>query len=857
MNTTAPRGYIALISVIIISLILLALTMTVSAQGYFTRFNGLDREYKRVSLGIAESCVNAALLKVGQTPVYQLTSDPAYDATVSAVRVPVGSSYCLIKDVSYESPVNNRKRVNISTTGEYKGTFSTINTTATVQDGNVASPAQATLTIVVTMVNDNAGTKQSGDVTLSVSGTNPSATSVQGASSGTVVYLDQGTFIVTAPTFADYQGPFDSGCAGSAQPAEHYTCTISYNDVPTTASLTLSPIVTNDDNGTKSPSDFALFINGTRVQAGVPVANLTPGVYTATFTVDSEYNASAWGYNCATNGTINLQAGDNKTCKIHFNDVTPPSPACADVVMMLDRTGSIFSNNTDPINEAIAAKSLLNLYGGLGESADKPRVGIGGFGARYYPAGAHHTVQNAAQIPDGSAEQPVSGLLTDDFGHDDLAREVSSIPATSSTNLPSEWATPDNAFLDDGIYATTNSNGAKQGYGNFGFSLPQSATVKGIEVRVKAKASPQTQSGTLGVRLWWESGGIVTLPKNAHYDATESEKVFGGPTDTFGRTWTASDFANGAFAVRLENNYSNGFLLSVNSVSVKVYYTEPGTRLFSTVDALMDLDPDLNHSATNLSSAISVSANELNSDRHRANSPKVLILVSDGMANVPTPESVAREAARNAAAAAKADGVAIYGIHFGDTSGRSFLAELSTTSTNEAGGSMLQSRIDAENNDNDYFYISPTSEAMRGIFEAIGRRACPALDPTVTPPATHARLIIITHVINDNGGLRQAQDFTMTVSANNASHSSFSGVASPGKEVTVDAGAYSVDEGNVGQYAKTVGPECSSVVVGPIASGETRVCTIVNDDLPSGTPPPPPLPPLPPQISINSWQERP
>jgi hypothetical protein len=46
--------------------------------------------------------------------------------------------------------------------------------------------------------------------------------------------------------------------------------------------------------------------------------------------------------------------------------------------------------------------------------------------------------------------------------------------------------------------------------------------------------------------------------------------------------------------------------------------------------------------------------------------------------------------------------------------------------------------------------------------------------------------------------------------------------------VTVDAGSYSVDEDSVSGYTKTLGAYCS----GTIANGQTKTCTITNDDQP-------------------------
>lgn len=57
------RGFVALMSVIIISAILLVLVFTLGTSAFFNRFDALDVESKRVSQGLAEACVNAALLK--------------------------------------------------------------------------------------------------------------------------------------------------------------------------------------------------------------------------------------------------------------------------------------------------------------------------------------------------------------------------------------------------------------------------------------------------------------------------------------------------------------------------------------------------------------------------------------------------------------------------------------------------------------------------------------------------------------------------------------------------------------------------------------------------------------------------
>jgi hypothetical protein len=96
------------------------------------------------------------------------------------------------------------------------------------------------------------------------------------------------------------------------------TCTVTNNDIA--PRLTLTKTVVNDNGGIKQVSDFPLFINGSGVTSGA-VTVLTAGVqYTASETTQYGYTASAWGGDCAGNGTIILAVGDNKSCTITNND---------------------------------------------------------------------------------------------------------------------------------------------------------------------------------------------------------------------------------------------------------------------------------------------------------------------------------------------------------------------------------------------------------------------------------------------------------------------------------------------------------------------------------------------------------
>jgi hypothetical protein len=150
--------------------------------------------------------------------------------------------------------------------------------------------------------------------------------------------------------------------------------------------------------------------------------------------------------------------------------------------------------------------------------------------------------------------------------------------------------------------------------------------------------------------------------------------------------------------------------------------------------------------STNLQSAIATAQNEFvaNGSTHPDGTPyqRILILISDGDPNIPGSGSGwnqgAQDAALSAADQAKLAYTSIFAIHYGSGDGRDRLASLASGtvsntghqsgSRNDAGlsNTPTQAQIDAENGDNDYFYISPTAAQLQTLFTQIGSIVCPA-----------------------------------------------------------------------------------------------------------------------------------
>jgi len=146
---------------------------------------------------------------------------------------------------------------------------------------------------------------------------------------------------------------------------------------------------------------------------------------------------------------------------------------------------------------------------------------------------------------------------------------------------------PTRAYTDNSSFAIDNNSGSNTGtdclgadkdkhrFYNYGFSLPQSTTIDGIEVRLDAKADSTTGSPKMCVQLSWDGGVTWTTPKSTSTLTTnEATYILGGATDTWERTWSNTNFTNSNFRVRVidvASNISRDF--SLDWVGVKVHYS--------------------------------------------------------------------------------------------------------------------------------------------------------------------------------------------------------------------------------------------------------------------------------------------
>lgn len=106
-------------------------------------------------------------------------------------------------------------------------------------------------------------------------------------------------------------------CGGQTSAVPNWAIPLVIN-CPAVARLSLVKNVISNNGGALTAPDFAVYINA--VPASWGTLALAPGTYTVTETVQSGYAASPWGGDCAPDGTVTLNEGDNKTCTITNDD---------------------------------------------------------------------------------------------------------------------------------------------------------------------------------------------------------------------------------------------------------------------------------------------------------------------------------------------------------------------------------------------------------------------------------------------------------------------------------------------------------------------------------------------------------
>ena len=106
MYTFSPQrtnGFIALISIVMISVILLGATLSLAQFGLANRYFILDLEHKNISEKLAEACIHAARIYI--------YNDPEFNP--SSMMLPIGDATCTIHAVIPHTPHSGESTVTV------------------------------------------------------------------------------------------------------------------------------------------------------------------------------------------------------------------------------------------------------------------------------------------------------------------------------------------------------------------------------------------------------------------------------------------------------------------------------------------------------------------------------------------------------------------------------------------------------------------------------------------------------------------------------------------------------------------------------------------------------------------------
>jgi hypothetical protein len=172
------------------------------------------------------------------------------------------------------------------------------------------------LTVTKVVVNDNGGTAVEGDFNLYVDG-------VPITSGDATTTLAAGSYTITEDANSAYEGTFSGDCDADGDITlglGEYTCTLTNDDIPSEATLTVD--VTNNNDGILAAGDVTLTLDGDAVTNGV-ASTTAGGAHSFSYVLPedsgSRYNAT-WGGDCAPDGSLTTVLGGTYACTLSLED---------------------------------------------------------------------------------------------------------------------------------------------------------------------------------------------------------------------------------------------------------------------------------------------------------------------------------------------------------------------------------------------------------------------------------------------------------------------------------------------------------------------------------------------------------
>jgi hypothetical protein len=182
-------------------------------------------------------------------------------------------------------------------------------------------------------------------------------------------------------------------------------------------------------------------------------------------------------------------------------------------------------------------------------------------------------------IPATATNTPAGGTSTGFLSPSANAAQTSSAGDNNGYET-----SPANAYSNDSLVTSdtnsgtnkntscTNNGKDRHSYYNYNLNIPATAVIQGIQVRLDARADSTSGSPKICVQLSWDGGITWTATKSTTtLNTTEATYILGSTSDTWGRTWSTSDFNNANFRIRVvdvASNSSRDFFFDYIAVNV-------------------------------------------------------------------------------------------------------------------------------------------------------------------------------------------------------------------------------------------------------------------------------------------------
>jgi uncharacterized repeat protein (TIGR01451 family) len=713
--------------------------------------------------------------------------------------------------------------------GAQDSTTSLVTGTATinVQEGEYITCTftntlqQAHLTLVKTVTNNNGGTALATAWTLAATGpTNISGTT--GSGSVTNAAVNQGAYTLSESSGPSGYTPGSWSCIkNGGQPAtgnsitlapnDNATCTIDNND--NAPSLTLDKIVVNDNGGTQVESAWTLTATGPTTISGSGAVGSTdvtsgPGFSTGTYALSesgpSGYSASNWicsgGTQVGSNITVGL--GQSATCTITNDDNEPQ--------LHLRKTTTNDNGGTAVVTDwnLTATGALQNSTNLSGSTPVDSTTGfkadtytLGETGTSGYAAGAWDCGQ--ATMPDAThVTVPLGANITCTINNDDVAPKLHLRKVITNDN--GGTATEANFTL------TADGTGANDLSGT-------SPVDSGAGLKADTFALSETNPGGYSASAWVCSGGSqngsnITLGLNeeatctiTNDDIAPSLTLIKEVSNNDGGNNLASEWTLTATGTVLTPTNLSGTTPVVSGTGFKAdTYTlgengGPSGYIAGTYSCVKNNGAPVVGNSISLALGDSATCTIVNDDIPATITLNKVVINTFG-------------------------GTAVAG---------SFTLLVDGSGVTQGVANNVVSNIGHTINENQlagYEFVSITGDALCPLVlgGSVTLNEGQNITCTITNHDVAAHLIVIKHVINDNGGSKDAADFSTTISGVSTANPTAVGVESPGVDNTLTSvGSYSIDEGAHDGYTKTLSTDCT----GTIALGQTKTCTITNDDI--------------------------